>query len=99
MAKYDWDESKNESNQKKHNISFEKASEVFDDAYRIEYPGTPNTSNENRFLTVGKVMGRFIIAVVYTMRDTFIRIISARQARRNEIKDYIRIKFEDSKDE
>lgn len=99
MAKYSWDGNKNDANKKKHGISFEKAKEVFDDEYRIEYPGTLNTGNETRALTVGKVMGRFIIAVVYTIRDAYIRIISARQARKEEIKDYIRKKFEHSKNE
>ena len=99
MAKFMWDDSKNEANKIKHGISFERANEVFDDEDRIEYPGTPNASNENRILTVGKVMGRFIIAVVYTMRDSIYRIISARQARKKETKDYIRKKFEESTNE
>lgn len=55
MSKFEWDISKNDSNKKKHKISFEKSKEVFNDQNRIIYPGKPNTSNENRFLTVGKI--------------------------------------------
>ncbi|MCB0627879.1 MAG: BrnT family toxin [Saprospiraceae bacterium] len=99
MAKYEWDQKKDELNRDKHRISFNRAKEVFEDPFRIEYPGTPNSSNENRAVTVGKVMGRFLIAVVYTLRDTVYRIISARQARNSEIKDYIRKKFEQFEDD
>lgn len=43
---------------------------------------------------VGKILGKFIIAVVFTARKQIIRIISARQARNEEVKDYIINKFQ-----
>lgn len=43
--------------------------------------------SEERFIAIGLYEGRFI-AIVYTMRGSKYRIISARAARKNEIKEY-----------
>ena len=98
MPKFDWDKDKNKSNQQKHGIGFERAKDVFDDEDAIAYPGQTK-DGENRFLLVGKVLGKFIIAVVFTMRKQMYRIISARQARKEEVKDYITNKFQNLGDE
>lgn len=92
MSQYEWDENKNQSNQKKHGISFEDAKNVFDDEDAVAYPGQIR-AGENRFLLVGKVLGKFIIAVVFTMRKQIFRLISARQAQKGEINDYLVNKF------
>lgn len=90
MALFEWDEKKNKLNEKKHGISFEDAKRVFDDPDRIQYINAKGL--EKRFITVGKVI-KFIVAVVYTVRVGVLRIISARQARNNEIKDYLENKL------
>ncbi|MCB9081887.1 MAG: BrnT family toxin [Lewinellaceae bacterium] len=92
MAKFDWDPRKDAANQQKHGIGFDRAREVFSDPDAIRYPGGTR-NGESRFLIVGKVLGTFIIAVVYTLRNTVFRIISARQAQKKEIKDYIVTKY------
>jgi uncharacterized DUF497 family protein len=53
---------------------------------------------ERRFLVVGKVLGRFIVAVVFTFGAAVYRIISARQARKSEVKDYLINKFDKNDD-
>ena len=96
MASFEWDESKNQTNQEKHGISFEDASEVFNDPYRIQY--VSERGNERRYVTVGKVI-KFIIAVVYTVRSGLLRIISARQAMGSEINEYLENKLKNVEDE
>jgi uncharacterized DUF497 family protein len=93
MPKFDWDERKDHLNQQKHGIDFERAKEVFEDEDALTYPGKVK-DGEFRFLIVGKVLGKFIVAVVFTVRAAVYRIISARQARNNEIKDYLINKFD-----
>lgn len=93
MPDFEWDEQKNKSNQQKHGISFERAKDAFDDEDAIIYPGHTK-GGENRFLLVGKVLGKFIISVVFTARRQINRIISARQAKKEEIKDYLSNKFD-----
>lgn len=98
MSNFEWDEHKNKSNQQKHGISFERAKDVFEDEDAIAYPGHTK-DGENRFLLVGKVLGKFIIAVVFAVSRQIYRIISARQARKEEIKDYLVNKFDNHDNE
>ncbi len=93
MPNFEWDEYKNKSNQQKHGISFNRAKDVFEDEDSITYIGHTK-DGESRFVLVGKVLGKFIIAVVFTIGRQIYRIISARQARKEEIKDYLLNKFD-----
>ena len=86
MPKFEWDNAKNRSNQKKHGISFEDASDVFNDKDRIQYLKAKD--GERRYKTVGKAF-EAIITVIYTMRDLIVRIISARRSSKVERKAYL----------
>lgn len=82
----EWDRKKAVSNLKKHGIDFTDAVAVLEDERAItisdDYP------DEERFITVGMdAFGRILI-VVYTWRETRIRIISARKATASETKQY-----------
>ncbi|MCS7036074.1 MAG: BrnT family toxin [Saprospiraceae bacterium] len=86
--KFEWDERKDQFHRRKHGIGFNRAKEVFEDNDAALYSG------KNRLLIVGKVLGKFIVAVAFTQRGTVYRIIPARQARKEEIKDYLTNKFD-----
>lgn len=86
--KFSWDPNKSASNQEKHGIDFNQAKDVFKDDHAI-VEKAKTVKGEERFITIGKTLKLFIISVVFTIRDTTIRIISARQARKKEIKEYI----------
>ncbi len=81
--KFEWDENKNKSNQDKHGIDFNNAKEVFQDNNRKTSPDLRKDYGEDRWITVGKILD-IIIVVVYTIRDTAYRIISARYAKKKE---------------
>ena len=81
--KIEWDTNKNDVNVKKHHISFETAARVFLDENRLDYYDIVHSMNEDRYITIGLV--EEVIVVVYTLRKTRIRIISARLATRKEI--------------
>ena len=87
MLKFEWDENKNKSNREKHSMSFEKAKDVFQDENAVEFRG--DSSTELRILRIGKALSKILVAVVYTIRSTVIRIISARQASKKEAKAYL----------
>ena len=80
--KIEWDTNKNDVNVKKHHISFETAARVFLDENRLDYYDIVHSMNEDRYITSGLV--EEVIVVVYTLRKTRIRIISARLATRKE---------------
>lgn len=86
--KFTWDSNKSLSNKEKHGLDFDEAKEVFTDRNAIVDKGKA-VEGEERWITIGKTLKLFLVAVVFTIRDATIRIISARQARKNEIKAYL----------
>ena len=86
----EWDENKNQSNQKKHGISFEEAREVFYDDQAILFDDPDNSTDEDSFLLIGITQKEHICIVSHCYRgeDDVIRIISARKAVTSEIRTY-----------
>ncbi|KAA3604705.1 MAG: BrnT family toxin [Calditrichaeota bacterium] len=84
---FEWDENKNASNLQKHGIAFEDAAKIF---LKRRIENSSDRANEKRFITIGEINNR-VIAVIYTLRENKIRIISARKARKNEEKEYRKI--------
>jgi hypothetical protein len=83
---FEWDEEKRLSNIAKHGIDFLDARQLFDGRPVLEAPSPYET--EERFVTVGPLDERYI-TVVWTQRRGQVRIISARYARRTEIRTYL----------
>ena len=83
---FEWDERKNNINKRKHGISFEIAKYVFADINRIELYDLEHSINEDRYITIGIIDNVYV--VVYTIRNTVYRIISARKATKEETEFY-----------
>jgi uncharacterized DUF497 family protein len=82
---FEFDSKKSQSNKKKHGIDFSQAQALWDDSDLIEIPA--RTSDEPRFLIIGKISGEHWSAVI-TYRREKIRIISVRRSRKEEIDIY-----------
>jgi len=84
---FEWDEKKNQSNIKKHNLSFDEATAIFENPVvtiideRFDY-------GEVRKVSYGKLRSAGIFTVIYTVRDNKYRIISARKSKQKERKIY-----------
>jgi uncharacterized DUF497 family protein len=85
MCTFEFDEQKSSSNRRKHGIDFVEAQALWNDPYLIEIPAL--TSDEERFLVIGKIEGKHWSAVI-TPRDGNIRIISVRRSRVEEVAIY-----------
>jgi len=83
---YQWDPNKAKSNHRKHGVRFADAVGVFEDENAITIQD--EHESEDRFITIGRDFLSRILVVVYTFRDIFIRIISARKATAREKKVY-----------
>ncbi len=83
---YEWDPNKARSNIKKHGINFSDAVGVFEDEIALTIQD--ENTVEDRFITIGRDFLSHIVVVVYTFRDSTIRIISARKATAREKKMY-----------
>ncbi|HEV2613869.1 MAG TPA: BrnT family toxin [Gammaproteobacteria bacterium] len=86
---YEWNDSKNQSNLIKHGIDFDYAIYVFLDENRVVTIDDRKDYGEIRYKVIGKI-DVDIITLIYTIRDEFYRIISARGARKDEKQDYSR---------
>jgi uncharacterized DUF497 family protein len=90
MIKFEWDEAKATSNQKKHGVSFEEAQSVFYDEFALQFYNEDNSESEDRFLMLGFSDEARLLIVCHCERNqgNIIRIISARKATKNETKYY-----------
>lgn len=86
--KFEWDQTKDQENQKKHGVSFEEAKTVFNDPFSITITDLEHSINEDRFINIGISQLQRILVVVYTERQEKIRIISCRKANLQERKNY-----------
>ena len=90
---FEWDPTKAKSNLRKHKISFERASEIFLDPFMVSVFDDTHSSDEDRWITVGKDRNNVTIVVIHTFLEvdqeaSTIRIISARRTTKREAKQY-----------
>jgi len=83
IMKITWDSAKAKSNRLKHRIFFSEVEPVFYDPYAISLED-PDSEGEARHIVIGRdAVGR-VVVVIYTYRDSVIRLISARKASKTE---------------
>lgn len=85
---FEWEEAKSERNLVKHGISFDEASTVFGDPLALTIYDEAHSTDEDRYIDIGRSASDRILVVVYTERSDRIRIISARTATIRERKQY-----------
>jgi uncharacterized DUF497 family protein len=89
---FEWDAHKASTNRRKHGVSFDEATTVFADPDALDGPDLAHSTDETRFLRLGRSSGGRVLMVAYTIRRTgdgeAIRIISARRASRKERRAY-----------
>jgi uncharacterized protein len=88
--RFEWDETKNRENRRRHAVSFEEAQTVFLDENAVRFYDPDHSTDEDRFLMLG-ISSRLRVLIVchcYRASDTVIRIISARKADKQEEADY-----------
>ena len=83
---FEWDAAKAASNQQKHNVSFEEAATVFEDALAVCFPDPEHSDAEERFILVGYSTQERLLFVSHRELSQNIRIISARLASASERK-------------
>lgn len=73
---FEWDETKNSENEKKHHVSFHIAKKAFFDPNRIITNDAAHSEIEKRYFCFGEVNGG-ILTVRFTYRNDIIRIFGA----------------------
>ena len=82
MNPFEFDAAKSESNRAKHAIDFVEAQVLWNDPMLLEIPA--KTDDEPRYLVIGSIDGKHWSAVI-TYRGTYVRVISVRRARAEEV--------------
>ncbi|HIJ72737.1 MAG TPA: BrnT family toxin [Candidatus Hydrogenedentes bacterium] len=88
--RFEWDESKNKTNKRKHGVSFEEARTVFHDENAKLYYDPDPSDDEDRFILLGMSVRLRAVVVCHCFRedDLVIRIVSARKADKTEERVY-----------
>jgi hypothetical protein len=90
---FEWDDNKANANLRKHDVSFELSCLVFRDPRLLTIPDLEHSETEERWLSIGSAGSGGFLSVVYLWLEsepmaTKIRLISARKATKNEIRQY-----------
>lgn len=88
--RFEWDQSKNRANVRKHGISFEEARTAFYDEHAMLYADPDHSEDEDRFILLGVSvkLRALVVCHCFLKSETVVRIISARKADRAEQRDY-----------
>ena len=87
--RFTWDPRKASANAKKHGVSCGEASTAFGDPLSITVTDPDHSSDESRFLLIGRSTGERVLVVVHAERgESGIRLISALPAGRRERRIY-----------
>lgn len=85
---FSFDPRKAASNLRKHGVSFNEATTAFADHLSAEFLDSGHSDEEERWILIGVSAYQRLLFVVYTVRESAIRIIGARLATTKEREDY-----------
>jgi uncharacterized protein len=90
---FSWDDQKARTNLSKHGVSFRLACSVFNDPLSVTIFDEEHSDNEDRWVTLGRSLSNTLLVVIHTTEEVstnelHIRIISARRADRDELREY-----------
>ena len=87
--RFEWDDTKAETNLSKHKVSFHEAQTVFLDPLARIFDDELHSVDELREIIIGQSSDDRLLLVSFTERETgVVRIISARRATKRERNDY-----------
>ncbi|WP_392478182.1 BrnT family toxin [Nostoc sp. C110] len=85
---FEWNPDKATLNLEKHGVSFQEAATVFNDPLSVTFPDPDHSVRESRYVIIGLSRFEQLLVVAHTDRGEKIRIISARNATRQEKRFY-----------
>jgi len=86
IMNYEWDKNKNTTNRAKHGIDFSQA-RGFEWDSAIVLTDNRKDYGETRYCAFGYI-GKRLYCLIFTSRDTDVRVISLRKANKREVKRY-----------
>jgi uncharacterized DUF497 family protein len=87
-VEFEWDDAQAAVNRRKHGVSFDEAATVFDDPLVGIFHDEEHSVTEDRWIAIGISHRGRLIVVSHAYREGRTRIISARKATANEVREY-----------
>ncbi len=87
---FDWDEGNVDKSWERHGVTAAECEQVFFQRPILIAPDPQHSQDEVRFAALGKTVLDRRLTIVFTIRDTSIRVISARDMSRRERRAYER---------
>ena len=85
---FDWDEGNLEKNWISHNVTAAECEQIFFNLPLVVADDVKHSQKENRFYVLGQTDAGRLLFLIFTIRRTLIRVISARDMNRKERKVY-----------
>ena len=85
---FDWDEGNEGKNWEKHRVSHGEAEEIFFNDPVVAGADQAHSNKERRYFALGQTDARRPLFVVFTIRKQLIRVISAREMTKREMRWY-----------
>ena len=89
---FEWDDANREKNWLKHEVTWEECEEVFTNNPLEFFYDLKHSEKEDRFSALCLTNKTRLLSIVFTIRNNYIRIISARAMNKEERKTYEQIK-------
>lgn len=83
IKRFEWDEGSSAKNEAKHGVTDRESEEIFFNNPLV-VARSPKGGKECRYVALGKTYGSRLLTVVFTVRASKIRVISARPMSTNE---------------
>jgi hypothetical protein len=93
---FDWDDANADKNWERHRVTPGEAEDVFFHEPLVIRGDLRHSKREKRYYALGQTAAARRLFVVFTLRRTLIRVISARDMNRNEVSTYERRENETS---
>ncbi len=88
LSGFEWDSGNREKNWRSHGVAWWECEEVFFNAPLFVLPDTEHSLSEQRHYVFGKSNNGRLLLIVFAMRQSRIRVISARDMNKKEKKFY-----------
>lgn len=92
LIEFEWDKWNLDKIYFKHGVTPKETEEVFIDDGSIVLPDIEHSQKEDRFIIVGKSLSKSDLFIIFTLRGSKTRVISARRMHKKEVEQYAKVK-------
>lgn len=92
VIEFEWDGGNLDKSYTRHGITPKETEEVFVDEGSFVLPDVKHSQKEERFIVVGRTLGKINLFIVFAFRGKKVRVISARRMHRKEVLRYEKLK-------